>query len=148
MPSAICLGPCRAIQLRRILESIRLAARRRQKLLMSAQFIASVITCLVAFGVIMMICPYLILLERKVCAWVQDRIGPNRTGLTFGLLPTRFHFWGLGQPLADGLKLLFKEDYTPPGTERRLFLLAPMLIVIPAVLAWAVIPLGGERSPS
>ncbi len=110
---------------------------------MSAQFIASVITCLVAFGVIMMICPYLILLERKVCAWVQDRIGPNRTGLTFGLLPTRFHFWGLGQPLADGLKLLFKEDYTPPGTERRLFLLAPMLIVIPAVLAWAVIPWGG-----
>ena len=50
---------------------------------------------------------------------------------------------GLGQPLADGIKLLFKEDYTPPGTERRLFLAAPVLIVISAVLAWAVVPWGG-----
>ena len=110
---------------------------------MSAQFIASVMTIVVAIHVILIGCSYLILLERKVCAWVQDRIGPNRTGFSFGILPTRFHFWGLGQPLADGIKLFFKEDYTPPGTERCLFLIAPVLIVIPAILAWAVVPWGG-----
>ena len=110
---------------------------------MSAQFVASVITILVAVPVILISCSYLILLERKVCAWAQDRIGPNRTGFSFGLLPLQFHFWGLGQPLADGIKLFFKEDYTPPGVDRRLFLLAPVLSVIPAMIAWAVIPWGG-----
>ena len=88
-------------------------------------------------------CTYLILLERKICAWIQDRIGPNRTGLSFGILPLQFHFWGLGQPLADGIKLLFKEDYTPPGVERKLFLLAPVAMVATAMLGWAVIPWGG-----
>ncbi|MCP4757943.1 MAG: NADH-quinone oxidoreductase subunit NuoH [Planctomycetes bacterium] len=75
---------------------------------------------------------YLILLERKVCAWAQDRIGPNRVG-PLGLL----------QPLADGLKLFFKEEFMPHGVDRVLFLIAPALAVIPAMIGFVVIPWGG-----
>ena len=75
---------------------------------------------------------YLILLERKVCAWAQDRIGPNRVG-PLGLL----------QPLADGLKLFFKEEFMPTGVDRMLFLMAPALAVIPAMIGFVVIPWGG-----
>ena len=58
---------------------------------------------------------YLILLERKTASWVQDRIGPNRVGLGFGIIPflKNMHMFGLGQPLADGLKFILKEDYRP-----------------------------------
>ncbi len=75
---------------------------------------------------------YLILLERKVCSWVQDRIGPNRVG-PMGLL----------QPLADGLKLFFKEEFMPRGVDRAIFLMAPALTVIPAMIGFVVIPWGG-----
>lgn len=75
---------------------------------------------------------YLILLERKVCAWAQDRIGPSRVG-PMGLL----------QPLADGLKLFFKEEFMPRGVDRVLFLMAPALTVIPAMIGFVVIPFGG-----
>jgi len=75
---------------------------------------------------------YLILLERKVCAWAQDRIGPSRVG-PMGLL----------QPLADGLKLFFKEEFMPHGVDRVLFMLAPALTVIPAMIGFVVIPWGG-----
>lgn len=110
---------------------------------MNAQLIASLITILVMAHVILLSCAYLILLERKVAAWLQDRIGPNRTNFSFGVLPIRHHNWGLGQALADGLKLFVKEDYTPLNAERALFLLAPALIVSTAMLGWAVIPWGG-----
>ena len=108
------------------------------------QFIASVVTIIVAANVILLSVAYLILLERKIASWVQDRIGPNRVGFDFGqsFLP-KFHFWGLGQPLADGLKFLLKEDYTPDGVDKPLFILSPILAVIPAVVGWAVIPWGG-----
>jgi NADH-quinone oxidoreductase subunit H len=75
---------------------------------------------------------YLILLERKVCAWAQDRIGPNRVG-PMGLL----------QPIADGLKLFFKEEFMPRGVDRVLFMIAPALTVIPAMIGFVVIPWGG-----
>jgi NADH-quinone oxidoreductase subunit H len=74
---------------------------------------------------------YSVLVERKVCAAIQDRIGPNRTGP-----------WGLGQPLADGLKLMLKEDYTPAHVRRVYFWLAPAIAMIPALLTVAVIPFG------
>src|SRR5687767_3561256 len=92
---------------------------------------------------------YLILLERKTASWVQDRLGPNRVGLDFGLpfLP-KFHFWGLGQPLADGLKFLVKEDYGRRGVDKVLFSLAPAAMIIVVIISIAVIPWGGVRQVS
>src|SRR5258706_13150025 len=72
---------------------------------------------------------YLTLWERKLIGWIQIRIGPNRVG-PFGLL----------QPVADGIKLLLKEIILPANANQVLFLLAPVLILVPALLAWAVIP--------
>ncbi len=108
-----------------------------------AQFLASLITIVVVLSLILLSCAYLIFLERKVAAWTQDRVGPNRTNFSFGILPFRSKQFGLGQALADGLKLLLKEDYIPPGVDRALFLLAPVVVIVPAMLAWAVIPWGG-----
>ena len=92
---------------------------------------------------------YLILLERKTASWVQDRLGPNRVGLGFGLpfLP-KFHFWGLGQPLADGLKFLVKEDYQRKGVDAVLFSLAPLTMVTVIIISVAVVPWGGIREVS
>ena len=81
---------------------------------------------------------YLVLLERKMAAWVQDRIGPNRVGIPL----TKIRLCGLGQPLADGLKIVLKEDFTPAHVDRRLFTLAPIVILVAAFAAFAVIPFG------
>ena len=121
---------------------------------------------------------YLILLERKMSSWAQDRVGPNRVGigplvrhvvnivvyiisaplLLVGIRVdpdamiwqnrrgekfTKFHLWGLGQPLADGIKFVAKEDYNPGSVDKPLFFAAPVLAAIPALLGWAVIPWGG-----
>src|SRR6516164_5436321 len=75
---------------------------------------------------------YLTLAERKVIGWMQVRIGPNRVG-PLGLL----------QPFADVFKLLFKEIVVPIGANRRLFFIAPVLSLAPALAAWAVIPFTG-----
>ncbi|MCC6627092.1 MAG: NADH-quinone oxidoreductase subunit NuoH [Chloroflexi bacterium] len=76
---------------------------------------------------------YMTLLERKFIARLQVRYGPNRVG-PLGLL----------QPLADGVKLMFKEDIIPAGADRIVFTLAPMLSVIAALIAFAVIPIGPD----
>ena len=90
---------------------------------------------------------YLILLERKVASWTQDRIGPNRVGLSFGIIPflKDKKMWGLGQPLADGIKFIVKEDYRPRGVDRILFTLAPTVMIIVVILSIAVLPMGGIR---
>jgi NADH-quinone oxidoreductase subunit H len=75
---------------------------------------------------------YVTLLERRVIARFQSRVGPNRAG-PYGLL----------QPLADGIKLIFKEEVIPERADKWTFILAPMLAAIPAVVVFAVIPLGG-----
>src|ERR1044071_7055096 len=81
---------------------------------------------------------YLVLLERWIAAWVQDRKGPNRVGIPL----TNIRMFGLGQPLADGLKFIFKEEYTPAHVEKVLYTLAPISILVAAILPFAVIPFG------
>ena len=76
---------------------------------------------------------YLTLWERKMVGWMHVRIGPNRTG-PFGLL----------QPVADGIKLILKEIIVPEKADRKLFYLAPVLAMTPALAAWAVMPFGPE----
>jgi NADH-quinone oxidoreductase subunit H len=90
----------------------------------------------VIMGVLQGTVAYLILLERKVAAWVQDRLGPNRVG-PFGLL----------QPIADGVKFLLKEDIIPSHVDRVFFLLAPAIAVGTAPLAFAVVPFGPTTPP-
>lgn len=94
------------------------------------EVILDVIGILVVSTFLLLIVIFLIWLERKVVARIQDRIGPNRVGGKFGLLQT----------VADVLKLLTKEDISPAGTDRAAFNLAPILIVMAALLMWAVIP--------
>ncbi|MBN8765236.1 MAG: NADH-quinone oxidoreductase subunit NuoH [Thiobacillus sp.] len=72
---------------------------------------------------------YLTYAERKIIGWMQVRIGPNRVG-----------FLGLLQPIADAVKLLMKEIIIPSGASRGLFILGPILVIAPALAAWAVIP--------
>jgi NADH-quinone oxidoreductase subunit H len=76
---------------------------------------------------------YTTLLERKYIAWFQHRSGPNRVGP-----------WGLLQPAADGLKLIFKEDIMPAGASKAVWLIAPLLKTVPTLIVIAVIPLGPD----
>jgi NADH-quinone oxidoreductase subunit H len=74
---------------------------------------------------------YLTLYERKALARIQSRVGPNRAGP-----------WGILQPIADALKLIFKEELTPGSADKIIFTLAPVLTVVPAVVITAVVPWG------
>ncbi len=109
----------------------------------SAQTFVSLNSIVVLIHLFLIGVAYMILLERKIASWTQDRIGPNRVGLTFGFLPERWRMLGLGQPLADGIKMLVKEDFDPRGVDRSLFYLSPVFALAPAMIGWAVIPFGG-----
>ncbi len=97
-----------------------------------AVFLIVLIRVAVAFAALMVAVMLMIWFERKLISDMQNRIGPNRAG-PFGLL----------QSLADGIKLFFKEDLMPTGADRRVFLLAPYLSILPAFLAFAIVPIGG-----
>jgi NADH-quinone oxidoreductase subunit H len=86
----------------------------------------------VAFAVLLVAVLFMVWFERKVIADMQNRIGPARAGR-----------WGILQSLADGIKLFFKEDLIPERADRRVFKLAPYLSLVPAFLAFAVVPVGG-----
>jgi NADH-quinone oxidoreductase subunit H len=79
---------------------------------------------------------YLILVERKVAAYAQDRIGPNRAGMQFGIP------MALLQPLADGAKMLLKEDVVPRYVNKPLYILAPFISIVAAIVGFAVVPFG------
>ena len=87
---------------------------------------------LLAFGALLVSVMLMIWFERKVISDMQARIGPNRAGP-----------WGMLQTLADGLKLFFKEDLVPERADRTVFKLAPYLAIVPALLAFAIVPVGG-----
>src|ERR1041384_4269906 len=85
--------------------------------------------CIIVF--ILLIVPGLIWIERVVMALMQDRLGPNRVGPR-----------GLLQPIADGIKLFFKEDIVPEAVDSKIYHLAPVLTLIPALAGAATIPFG------
>ncbi len=81
----------------------------------------------------LLVAMYSTLIERKVAGWFQDRHGPNRAGP-----------WGLLQPLADGVKLFFKEEFMPNSADKFLYILGPSLTMFIALLTSAVIPWGPD----
>jgi NADH-quinone oxidoreductase subunit H len=98
-----------------------------------AVVLITLLKVLVAFAFTLVATMFMVWFERKIIADMQHRIGPNRAGP-----------WGLLQTLADGTKLFFKEDLLPDKADRRVFRLAPLLAVVPAFLAFSIIPLGGN----
>jgi NADH-quinone oxidoreductase subunit H len=96
---------------------------------MTFPLVASAIKVFVVFNLIMVGVALLTLLERRVCAWMQDRLGPNRVGPQ-----------GLFQPAADGLKNFLKEETSPAMADKALFTLAPIVSFVPALLTFGVIP--------
>ena len=99
--------------------------------LMVLQTIIKILSVLVP---VLVTVAYFTYAERKIIGFIQGRIGPNRVGF-FG-----FSLWGLGQPIADAVKLIVKEIVIPSGSNRFLFVIAPILSLAPSVAAWAVIP--------
>ena len=99
-----------------------------------SQFIAySLLKIVLVVAPLLGMVAYAVWFERKISAFIQDRVGPNRVG-PFGLL----------QPLADGFKFLFKEDYTPDHVRKTYFWIAPAIAMIPSLLTIAVIPFGSN----
>lgn len=101
-----------------------------------ALFVEPLVKIAISIAGLMTAAAYLVLLERWIAAWVQDRLGPNRVG-PFGLL----------QPLADGVKFILKEEYTPAHVERFLYTLAPISILGAALAIFATIPFGHVLPP-
>lgn len=99
----------------------------QQFVLFSAIKIAAVV------AIVMPMIAYSVMAERRISAFIQDRVGPNRVGP-----------WGLFQPIADGLKALLKEDFTPAYVRKAYFWLAPAIVMIPALLTFAIIPFGSQ----
>jgi NADH-quinone oxidoreductase subunit H len=97
-----------------------------------AVFIIAVVKVVVAFVVLLVSVMLMIWFERKVISDMQNRIGPNRAGP-----------WGILQTLADGIKLFFKEDLLPTQADRVVFKLAPYLALLPALLIFTIVPVGG-----
>ncbi len=97
-----------------------------------AQVLIVLLKVLVTFGLLLVSVLFMIWFERKLHADMSNRLGPNRAG-PFGILQT----------LADGIKFFFKEDLVPDRADKRVFILAPFLSLVPAFLVFSVIPIGG-----
>jgi len=95
------------------------------------KFLVAVIEIAVVLGVVLLHVAYLTLMERKILGDMQDRMGPMEVG-----------WHGILQPIADGLKLFFKEDIVPAGSNKVIFTLAPIMVLVPALIGFAVVPFG------
>jgi NADH-quinone oxidoreductase subunit H len=98
------------------------------------------------FLVVLPLVPISVYFERRFSAIIQDRVGPNRVGIPLTLLGAKkdFSFFGLVQPMADGLKLFLKEDFTPSHVRKAFYWLAPALTVVPALVTVCVVPFGSD----
>ena len=96
-------------------------------------FIIPLLKIIIILNAVLIAVTYMVLLERKVIAWVQVRLGPMRVG-PYGVL----------QPIADALKLMIKEDITPRLADKWVFTAAPIIVLVPALIVFAVIPFGSE----
>ena len=97
--------------------------------------VVTLIQIAMVMGVVLLSVAYMTYAERKVLSFMQDRLGPMEVG-PYGLL----------QPIADGLKLFFKEDIVPAGANKVIFAVAPIICLIPALIGFAVVPYNGEYS--
>src|SRR5262245_7271088 len=104
--------------------------------LSARHLLTPIIVMLVLGGALLGGALYLVLLERKISAWMQDRIGPNRLGPG-----------GVFQPIADALKIFFKEDIVPAHVDKLFFVAAPGIAVATALMALAVVPIGATTPP-
>jgi NADH-quinone oxidoreductase subunit H len=95
------------------------------------QFVIPLLKIVVVLNATLVAVTYMVLLERKVIAWAQSRLGPMRVG-PYGVL----------QPIADAIKLMIKEDITPARCDRWVFTVAPIIAMVPALIVYAVIPFG------
>ncbi|MBE2204373.1 MAG: NADH-quinone oxidoreductase subunit H [Chthoniobacterales bacterium] len=97
-------------------------------------------------GVILGLVSYTVYAERKVCALIQDRVGPNRVGVPLTLLGLKkdLPIFGLGQPIADAMKLVLKENFIPASVNKFFYYIAPKLAMVPPILVLAVLPFGSE----
>ena len=95
--------------------------------------ISSLVKILVVVHVLLIGVMAMILAERKVSGWIQDRHGPNRVGP-----------WGILQPIADGIKFLLKEDLIPDHVDKPIYVLAPAMLLVPALIICAVVPFGSS----
>ena len=96
--------------------------------------VGSIVKIVAIITPLMLMVAYITYAERKIIGYIQGRIGPNRVGFL------GYPLWGLGQPIADAVKLIFKEIVIPTGANKTLFIIAPILSFAPAIAAWAVIP--------
>lgn len=110
-----------------------------------------IVFALAMISVFMGLCSYSVLAERKISSWIQGRVGPNRTRLpVLGHIPILGNFFtgiGIFQPVADGLKFLFKEEITPGHVKTGYYYLAPVLALAPALTTMAVLPFGRYVDP-
>ncbi len=97
--------------------------------------LATVVKIVIVFNILLLVVAYMTYVERKVLGRIQVRLGPMRVG-----------FHGLLQPIADGIKLMFKEDVIPREANRWVFVAAPIMTLIPAIASFAIIPFGDSVS--
>lgn len=117
--------------------------------------VLAVIRVLLVIVPILTLVPGLIWWERRLLSWMQDRIGPNRTGtITFpdsfplpGLRGKKIRTFGLLQPIADGVKLFLKEDITPSDVDRKIYFIAPAIALFPAFAIGGTLPWASQHLP-